>query len=79
MDIVVRLSEKVVRRDSDGLFQTKDIGFELTEKDVPQDKVKERTLELRMMVKRYIVNTKFLEGAITAQQGIEELRAYKGE
>jgi hypothetical protein len=76
MDITVRLSENVVRRDSSGAFQTHIIGLELTEKDIPQDKVRETTLALRFQVKKFIVNTKFLDGLITADQGLEELAKY---
>ena len=77
MDITVRLSENVVRRDSSGAFQTHVIGFELTEKDVPTEHVRTRSLELRLQVKKFIVNTKFMDGLITLEQGKEELAKYK--
>lgn len=76
MDITVRLSEKIVHRDPQGLYQTKEIGFELSEHDVPDDKVKEQAKALRFQVKKLIVNTKFTEGLITAEQGVDELAKY---
>lgn len=76
MDITVRLSEKIVHRDAYGMFQTKEVGFELTEKDVPEDKVREKTLALRLQVKKFIINTKLSEGLISVEQGVEELKKY---
>ena len=76
MDISIRMSEKIVHRDISGLFQMKEISFELTEKDVPEAEVRTITLDLRYRVKKLIVNTKLLEGLITAEQGIDELAKY---
>jgi hypothetical protein len=77
MDITIRLFEKVVHRDINGLYQTKEIGIEFTEPDVPAEKVRERKLALRLEAKKYIVNTKLLEGLITPEQGIEEVKRYE--
>lgn len=77
MDITIRLSEKVVHRDSNGLYQTKEICFELTKKDVPEDNYRQAAIFLRLQVKKFIVNTKLNEGLITVEQGIEELKKYQ--
>jgi hypothetical protein len=77
MDITVRLSEKVVHRDSSGLYQTKEICFELSKQDVRVEDVRDVTVNLRLQVKKFIVNTKLKEGLITVEQGIEELSQYQ--
>jgi hypothetical protein len=77
MDITIRLGEKVVRKDVMGMYQTSDISFEITEKDVPEDKVREKTLALRLQVKKFIVNTKLSEGLISTEQGMAELKPYQ--
>ncbi len=77
MDIVIRMGERVVTRDSNGLFQTKELSFELTDRDIPADQVRDRTLSLRLQVKKLLVNTKVKEGLATVEQGLEELSRYK--
>jgi len=78
MDITMKLDEKVIHRDNQGLYQTFEIGFEITEKDIPEPSVRERTLALRLQIKKLIVNTKVKEGLISVEQGLEELKRYQG-
>ena len=77
MDITVTLSEKVVHRDADNLYQTKEIGFTLTESNVPSDKSRDVIFELRLKVKKLIVQTKVLEGLMSAADAKVEVERYE--
>lgn len=60
-DIVVSRSDRMCSRDDQGLYQSKEYGYSLTEKNVPADLVKERSLELRLQVVRFLNNSEALD------------------
>lgn len=75
-DIQVYKSEKRVFRDNDGMYQTVDGMFSLTEKDVPEEEVRVRSVELQKQVKVYLSNMQVLDGVKSAEQAKLEIAPY---
>lgn len=75
-DIQVYKSEKRVFRDSDGMYQTVDGMFSLTEKDIPEEEVTIRAVELQKQVKVYLSNMQVLDGVKSAEQAKAEIAPY---
>lgn len=75
-DIQCYKSEKRVFRDNDGMFQTIDGMFSLTEKDVPEEEVKVRAVELQKQVKIYLSNMQMLDGVKSLDQVKAEVAPY---
>ena len=79
MDLSCKLGEKVIHRDESGLYQSFECSYELTEKDIPKDSLKEKAAELQLKVKKLLISTKLKEKLITQEQAIEELRRYTSD
>jgi hypothetical protein len=75
-DVTVSKMERLVTKDSNGMFQSKENGISITEKDVQPDQVKLKTLELQKQVKIYISNMQVLDGAKTVEQVASEIKPY---
>jgi len=75
-DVTVSKMERLVTQNAEGMFQSKENGISITEKDVQPDQVKLKTLELQKQVKIYISNMQVLDGAKTVEQVASEIKPY---
>jgi hypothetical protein len=75
-DITVGKLEKIVWQDTSGMFQTSENMLHYTEKDVPEDQIKLRTLELQKQAKVYLVNVQVMDKLKTAEQAAIEIQPY---
>jgi predicted hydrolase (HD superfamily) len=79
VDLKIGLMEKIIYRDGTGMFQTRQFDYEITQKDIPEEHVKEATLKLRLQAKKYILNTLILEKLRTPEEALAELALYKAD
>ncbi len=64
--------EKVVNRGPDGFYATHEFNYSL-EEIVPKAQVKEKSLEMRLDVARFIANSKVASGVKTPEEVMPEI------
>jgi len=68
-DVTVSKSDKITRD-----YQSSTFGYSLTEKNVPEDLVSERTLELQLRITRMISHWEALEEKKTPEDALEDIK-----
>lgn len=73
-DITVSRGDRLCRRDEHGLYQSSEYGYTLTEKDVPENLVTERSLELRLKIVRFLNNSEVLDQKKSPEEALQEIQ-----
>jgi uncharacterized protein YehS (DUF1456 family) len=76
LDISVGKTEKIVVKDTSGMYRTHEFSFSLTEKDVPEHLGQEVSFTLQKEVKKRVVLAKFMEGLVTEEEAKREVQPY---
>ncbi|VVB50700.1 Uncharacterised protein [uncultured archaeon] len=74
-DLTVSKSDKICRRDDQGFYQPTEYSYSLTEKDVPEELVGQRTAELQLRITRMISHWEALDGKKTAEEALSDVQS----